>query len=165
MITLSGTSAYLFAPPGCSLRGSSAVQVKPAPNGGPVTHTRQLLPAGPHLLPRKSSETGTGQLGTRLAPLNSSICRLADTKRSGTCCARGLTASSVATSGSRSRVAIRGRARGDARSGAASVHYDRYGRTLYPTRRARRVQRWRQRGRRTPRVLARGTTGGRDARR
>jgi hypothetical protein len=70
MITLSGTSAYLFAPPGCSLRESSAVQVTVAPIGGPVTHTRQLLPAGPHLLPRKPSETGTGQLGTRLAASN-----------------------------------------------------------------------------------------------
>lgn len=47
-----------------------------------------------------------------------------------------------------------------------AMHYDRYGRTLNPTRRARRVQRGRlQRGRRTSRVLARGTTGGRDARR
>ena len=47
-----------------------------------------------------------------------------------------------------------------------AMHYDRYGRTLYPMRRARRVQRGRlRRGRRTPRVLARGTTGGRDEKR
>jgi len=80
-------------------------------------------------------------------------------------CAR---ASSIelAILGSRSRVAIRRRARSAAHSGAASVHYDHYGRTLYPTRRARRVQRRRpQRARRSLRVLMRGTTGGRDARR
>jgi hypothetical protein len=47
-----------------------------------------------------------------------------------------------------------------------AMRYDSYGRNIYTTRPARRVQRGRrQRGRRTPGILARGTTGGRDERR
>ena len=166
VIPLSRASASLRAP-GRPLREFSIIRIKPAQVGDPLPIRGNCFPLRGHPLPPKPSETRTGQLGTRLAPSNRHRSVEWLTRKG---------APHVVRAGLQHR-ALRPRVRGHgSRSGDAlattrvretlAMHYDRYGRTLSPTRRARRVQRGRlQRGRRTPRVLVRGTTGGRDARR
>jgi hypothetical protein len=122
----------------------------------PLPIRGNCFPLGGHPLPRKPSETGTDQLGTRFAPFNRHRCVEWLTRQG---------AGHVVRAGFQHR-ALRSWVRGHgSRSEDAlattrvretlAMHYDRYGRTLNPTRRARRVQRGRlQRGRRTPRVPA-----------